>query len=99
MKLTLLILSFAAALSAAIPAGPAPDAQRLFRVRCGGCHGPEGDGGAGPSLRGKLTHGTPKQLFTVIKNGIPGTAMPATPLPDPQVQKLVAYVQFLNKKK
>jgi mono/diheme cytochrome c family protein len=99
MKLTLLVFSFTVALSAATTTGAAPDVQRLFRVRCGGCHGAEGEGGVGPSLHGKLTHGSPKQLFDVIKNGIPGTAMPATPLPDPQVKKLVAYVQFINNKK
>ena len=81
----------------------APDATdvsaRLFRVKCAGCHGVDGAGGAGASLQGKLHHQGSAQLFDVIKNGIPGTNMPASGLPDPQVKKLFTYVISLNKKR
>ncbi len=72
-------------------------AARLYRIKCAGCHGANGEGGIGASLRGKLRHRA--QLFDVIKNGIPSTEMPASGLPDPQVKKMVTYVLYLNGKK
>jgi mono/diheme cytochrome c family protein len=72
-------------------------AARLYRIKCAGCHGANGEGGIGASLKGKLRHRA--QLFEVIKNGIPSTEMPASGLPDPQVKKMVAYVLYLNKRK
>lgn len=71
---------------------------RLYRVKCASCHGPAGEGGVGASLQGKLHHQR-AQLFDVIKNGIPGTEMPASGLPDPQIKKMVSYVLNFNKKK
>ena len=98
MRTFSLFFCLAAGLTAAT-SDPAPDTTRLFKVRCGACHGADGAGGVGPSLKGKLAHPSEKELFSVIKNGIPGTSMPPTPLPDPQVKKLVSYVQFINKQK
>jgi hypothetical protein len=49
-------------------------------------------------LKGKLSHPASAQLFEVIKNGIPGTQMPPSGLPDEQVKKLAAFVQYVSKK-
>jgi mono/diheme cytochrome c family protein len=89
---------FAAANSA--PAAPTPNTERLFRVKCAPCHGADGAGGTGASFKGKLAHRTTPALAGVIKEGIPGTAMPGNPnLPDPVIHDLALYVQYLNKKK
>lgn len=80
-------------------AAPDATAARLYKVKCATCHGPNGEGGVGVSLKRKLHHSTAKELHDVIKSGIPGTNMPASGLPDPSVDKLVAYVRYLNKTK
>jgi mono/diheme cytochrome c family protein len=76
---------------------PSPAVARLYRARCGACHGTTGEGGVGPSFKGKLAHPTPKAMFSVVKNGIPGTAMPACSLPDAEIRKLVTYVGWIRK--
>lgn len=100
MKTFSLFLLLAGGVFAAAPSAPAPDAQRLYRMKCSGCHGLNGEGGAGASFRGKLAHHTTVSIESVIKNGISGTAMPANPtLPEPAIHKLALYVEYLNKKK
>jgi mono/diheme cytochrome c family protein len=98
MKHPILFFLLAASnLMAAAPA-PASGVARLYRVKCAGCHGPAGEGGVGPCLQGKLAH-TPQQLFGVIRNGIPGTQMPPSGLPDPMIRQMVAFVEHLRIKK
>jgi mono/diheme cytochrome c family protein len=98
---TLLLAALLGSSTYALAAGPDSTdvAARLYRIKCAGCHGANGEGGIGASLKGKLRHRGAEQLFDVIKNGIPSTEMPASGLPDPQVKKMVAYVLYLNKKK
>jgi putative heme-binding domain-containing protein len=52
--------------------------QRLFLANCSGCHGPEGDAVPGTDLaHGKFRRATnDAELAKIIKDGIPGTAMP-----------------------
>ncbi len=100
MKICLLFALSTIAGFAGMPTAPGPDVVRLYTVKCSPCHGPDGAGGIGASFKGKLAHRTTPDIAGVIKHGIPGTAMPASPtLPDPMVQKLAMYVQYLNKKK
>lgn len=100
MKLLAILLLISSACFAASVTGPAPDTERLFRVKCASCHGVDGSGGVGANLKGKLAHRTTASIEGVIKNGIPGTAMPASPtLPEPALKKLALYVEYLNKKK
>lgn len=56
----------------------------LFGSGCVTCHGTGGVGGAGPSLRpGNPRNGDPDwAAFRVIRDGVPGTAMPPHELPD-----------------
>ncbi len=83
--------------AAALEAG-----QRRFRQLCSGCHGRDGEGGQGegqgPNLMNswEVRRAKDAQLFNSMKNGVKGTAMPAFPLPDPQVWELVALVRSLN---
>jgi len=39
---------------------------------------------------------TERDLFDAIKQGIPGTLMPASPLPDADITKVVAYIRGLR---
>lgn len=52
---------------------------QVFSTRCASCHGPDGRGVIGPNLTDlyQLHGSTRLDLFTTVKNGVPGTAMPA----------------------
>ncbi len=78
---------------AAIDAG-----RQLFAGGCGGCHGPDGAGGRGPSLRDKVMWHSldDSALYGTIEKGIPGTEMPASRLPADQLWPLVAFVRSLS---
>lgn len=93
MRIFLLLLA-AAGLFAKVPL----DGKKLYQVHCAGCHGPDGGGGTGANLLGKLTNGSRPKMVQVIKHGIPGTAMPAASLTDPEVNKVVAHVLSLRAK-
>ena len=53
--------------------------EQLFMGHCASCHGPKGEGGRGPYLaRPKLPRAPDDPaLFRLIRDGIPGTEMPA----------------------
>ena len=72
--------------------------RRLYRGRCGHCHGADGEGGRGAVLNtGRFRHGgSDRELFITIRNGIPNTEMPgAFNLPEIEVWRMVAHVQQL----
>ncbi len=78
---------------AAIDAG-----QQLYLSVCSGCHGAGAEGGRGPNLlTGRnIRRATNGELFNMIKDGIPGSDMPPSPLPDDQVWQMTAYVRNLT---
>lgn len=78
---------------AAIDAG-----KRLFAGSCGGCHGPDGQGGRGPSLRDKVMWHSldDTALYSIIEKGIPGTEMPNSREPSEKLWQLVAFVRSLS---
>jgi cytochrome c oxidase cbb3-type subunit 3 len=53
--------------------------KAIFRSNCAFCHGITAQGGRGPSLiSAKVIHNTSdKELQDIVRNGIPGTSMPA----------------------
>ena len=53
--------------------------RRLFQGQCARCHGMDGAGGAGPGLNRSVLGRAPddQALFSVIKEGIRSTEMPA----------------------
>ncbi len=71
------------------------DGGRVFRNTCATCHGPDGDEVAGIDLgRGVFRRAkTDHDLVEAIRNGIPGTAMPATNMPEGQAEQIVAYLR------
>lgn len=72
--------------------------RKLFNSACSGCHGPRGEGGRGPNLitSRQVVRSNDEALFNSLKNGLPGTDMPATNLPDAQIWQIVAFVRGLN---
>ena len=67
-----------------------------FRDSCSGCHGPNREGATGPALvPGRLTSDD-DFYFDVIKNGKPGTVMPAwgpVGMSDEEIWALVGYIR------
>jgi cytochrome c oxidase cbb3-type subunit III len=77
----------------------AESAGVLFRVHCAPCHGPQGEGGRGPSLAVRTLPRAPDDaaLSAVIALGIPGTQMPATRMTAEESAQLVAFVRSLGR--
>jgi putative heme-binding domain-containing protein len=74
------------------------EGKTLFLTVCSGCHGPNGEGGRGPSLieARNIRRAPNTELFDWIQKGIPGTDMPPAPLPDENIWQLSAYVRNLS---
>jgi cytochrome c oxidase cbb3-type subunit III len=72
--------------------------KKQFQSRCAGCHGVDGGGGEyGPNIVDlRRWERSEKSLPDIIKNGIPDSGMPAFPLPQPDVDALVAFVNSLR---
>ena len=79
-----------------------------FRVNCSFCHGLGARGGGrGPDLtRARKRHGnTDAELFGIVNNGIPGTAMPANGttlqgvgMTDTEIWQVIAYIRSVEVK-
>lgn len=69
----------------------------LFQTHCAYCHGARGEGGRGADLTtGNYRHGSSdRELYTTIRNGIPGTEMPTVRASDDDVWKMTAFVKTL----
>ena len=73
---------------------------RLFASQCGRCHGIDGTGGLGPSLRQPRLRRAPtdEALAQVILGGIPGTAMAGFwNLSEDEAHQLASYVRSLGR--
>ncbi len=73
------------------------DGSRAFRNSCQNCHGPDGDEIPGVDLgRGQFkTAKSDADLVRIIRNGVPGTAMPPVNMPEEQATRIVAYLRSL----
>jgi len=72
---------------------------RVFHERCAGCHGNDGAGGSvGPSLtRSGFNHGDSDfAIYQVVRDGVPGTAMPRAGLSQPELLRVTAYIKMLQ---
>lgn len=84
------------------PLGDKPEAVDAGKVRfaqaCAACHGANAEGGRGPNLaRSDRVRGfTDDELFNVIRRGVPGTAMPAFPLPNNTIWQIAAFLRSLS---
>jgi len=70
----------------------------LFQLHCSYCHGAHGEGGRGADLTAGQYRlgGSDTSLFASIRNGIPGTEMPAVRATDDEVWKMVTFVKRLG---
>jgi putative heme-binding domain-containing protein len=72
----------------------------LYRIRCADCHGLDAKGYRGPDLTALLSGDTTdERLFHTIRNGVPGTDMPATrelDTPDNDLLMIIAYLRKLG---
>jgi len=86
------------------PANPAPQdlahGRQLFEAQCSPCHGLQGTGGKGANLAlPNLKHAADDPaLFSVIRDGIDNTGMPAIwQMTDHEVWLVVMYVRSLGR--
>src|SRR5439155_12748780 len=92
------LLFFIAALASAqthdANAAALADGQKLFAANCSTCHGWDARGARGPDLTsGAWRHGSSAaEIANNIRNGIPGTGMPAFPLADRQPQSIADWL-------
>jgi cytochrome c oxidase cbb3-type subunit III len=110
----LLLLGTTAALAGeeSNPLASDPKAAKLgefqFRINCGFCHGLGARGGGrGPDLtraRKRYAH-SDAQMFQIISNGIPGTAMPANGtngqgvgMTETEIWQLISYIRSVEVK-
>jgi len=75
------------------------EGQRIFGTECSFCHGPKGEGGQGAVLALPRLPRAPDDIsmFRVIRDGIPGTKMPANSLTPNQIWQVVAFVRTLSR--
>jgi alcohol dehydrogenase (cytochrome c) len=73
---------------------------KIFHQYCAPCHGGDGSGWhAAPLNRSGLKHGdTDLSIYQVLRDGVPGTAMPAAPVSVQQRWQLVGYIRMLQLK-
>jgi PQQ-dependent dehydrogenase (methanol/ethanol family) len=80
--------------SAAIQRG-----REVYRDTCEGCHGEGARGDRGPSLISERSSDDREDVgrFSIIRNGIPGTQMPAfSALPADSIWEVIAYLRSLS---
>lgn len=72
----------------------------LYRIRCADCHGLDAGGYRGPDLIAVMAGGgTDERLFQIIRNGVPGTDMPAArefDTPDDDLLMIIAYLRKIG---
>src|SRR5438128_4141601 len=74
------------------------EGKRLFSEGCSGCHGTNAEGGRGPNLaKGDVVReANNRRLFASIKNGIKGTEMPPSPLPEEKIWQMVTFLRDMT---
>jgi putative heme-binding domain-containing protein len=79
-------------------ANEAEQGERVYQANCITCHGLEGDEVPGIDFgKGQYRRATSDQdLVRIIKEGVPGTAMPPNKLTDVQLANLVTYLRSLT---
>ncbi|MCI0337623.1 MAG: PQQ-dependent dehydrogenase, methanol/ethanol family [Acidobacteria bacterium] len=73
--------------------------RRHFEVHCAACHGTDGRGGErGPDIISSenARRRSASVLGELIRKGIPAAGMPASQLPERELQELIAFVRSLS---
>jgi len=78
--------------------GDIEDGALLYRSTCVGCHGPDGNNVPGIDLAHmKLKRASnDDQMVAIIRNGVPGTAMPPSNVTEFQAGTIVAYLHSIG---
>jgi len=80
----------------AAPADP-EQGKRLFEQNCSDCHGADAGGDEGPDVRGVSGRLGNAAVVTIIKRGIPGTAMPLFPdMSEKDAANVAAFLGTFN---
>jgi putative heme-binding domain-containing protein len=75
----------------------ADSGKTLFEGNCAGCHGIDGSGAMGPSIRQAAANLGPEGITSYLKNGVMGSGMPTFgQLGDAKLALLVDYVGSLG---
>ena len=77
----------------------AQQGREIYNRSCTMCHGQDGTAGdRGPALAAQRRYlrTSERELFDAIKQGIAGTLMPASVLPDSDISKMVVYIRTLR---
>ncbi|HEY8524584.1 MAG TPA: cytochrome c [Acidimicrobiales bacterium] len=74
---------------------PGPDGRAIYQASCAGCHGAEGEGGVGPSLRGIGEHHSVAHLIEVITNGRGGMPAWEGRLTPAEIEAVATYVSTI----
>ena len=69
--------------------------RRDFERLCSACHGADGRGGERAPGIFRVPR-SPDELRTIVRNGVPAKGMPAFPLPDEELDRVVAYAITLR---
>jgi len=79
-------------------AGAIADGRKLYLEGCSGCHGPTAEGGRGPNLAqgDQIRAATNRHLLSVMTEGVKGSDMPPSGLPNDKVWQIVAYLRNLT---
>jgi cytochrome c oxidase cbb3-type subunit III len=98
MKSLPVFLFLASPLVAQSNGSPVDEGRFLYRGNCAFCHGLTAAGGRGPALaHGNFQHGsTAEDIARVIRNGIPGTNMPAFQMEKEEIDNLVQFLHSLS---
>lgn len=73
------------------------EGKTLFEGNCAGCHGIDGSGAMGPSIRQAAANLGPEGLMSILKAGVMGSGMPTYgQLGDAKLALLVDYVGSLG---
>ena len=93
-----LLVFFAGAVFSAQAQTAVETGLQLYRANCQACHGAEGDNVPGVDFKsGQFRRASSDDdLVRLILNGIPGTAMPPSNLPENSRRALVAYLRSLH---
>jgi putative heme-binding domain-containing protein len=69
----------------------------MFETSCASCHGFDAGGGVGPNIQRAPAIRGDDEVVKIIKNGVPGTGMPAFggTVTDAQAMQIVAYIRSL----
>ncbi len=100
-RLFLLILLVVCSVEGQIPSDAASlsAGKKLYEFHCAFCHGKGDDGMAANLMSANLPHApSDTALFNILKNGIPGTDMPAAlGLSDVEAWQVAAFVRGLGR--